>query len=163
MSKKNQQPYFAIKIADKGRSDGQWRMTSGEFLGTKNDKLGEEGFLLPPELRDAVSKEDILKNKASIIRDIVELFNKLAEEGIVVNKTNFIERLQGSFESDDLDKILMDNTDIDYDALDELTIYKFKDGGEVRGVGSLNHIARNMFKQPRGVVTLSSVARNMFI
>ena len=163
MSKKNQQPYFAIKIADKGRSDGQWRMTSADFLGTKNAKLGEENFLLPPELRDAVSEEDILKNKASIVRDIVELFNKLAEEGIVINKTNFIERLQGSFESDDLVKILRKNQDLDYEALDELNMYKFKDGGEVRGLGALNHIARNMFKQPQGVVTLSSVARNMFI
>ena len=42
-------------------------------------------------------------------------------------------------------------------------LYKFKDGGEVRGVGALSDIARNMFKQPQGVVTLSSVARNMFI
>ena len=40
---------------------------------------------------------------------------------------------------------------------------KFKEGGEVSGVGTLNDTARNMFKQPRGVVTLSSVARNMFI
>ena len=43
------------------------------------------------------------------------------------------------------------------------SVTAFASGGEVRGVGSLNHIARNMFKQPRGVVTLSSVARNMFI
>ena len=40
---------------------------------------------------------------------------------------------------------------------------KFKEGGEVSGVGTLNDTARNMFKQPQGVVTLSSVARNMFI
>ena len=134
-------------------------MDSGEFLGVENNRVGDNRFTFPPELR----KENQRDSQASVLRDIVELFNHLAEKGIVVARDNFETRVKNSFEEEDLIEIFDKYKDIDFDAADELTIYKFKDGGEVRGVGALSYIARNMFKQPQGVVTLSSVARNMFI
>jgi hypothetical protein len=158
-SKKNLEPYFAIKISKSGRSDGKWKMDSGEFLGVENNRVGDNRFTFPPELR----KENQRDSQASVLRDIVELFNHLAEKGIVVARDNFETRVKNSFEEEDLIEIFDKYKDIDFDAADELTMYKFKDGGEVRGVGALSYIARNMFKQPQGVVTLSSVARNMFI
>ena len=159
MSKDNLEPYFAIKISKSGRSDGKWKMDSGEFLGTKNNRIGDNNFIFPPELR----KQNQRDSQASVMRDTVELFNHLAEKGIVVSRGNFETRIENSFDQEALEEIFAKYPDINFDSADELTMYKFKDGGEVRGVGSLNHIARNMFKQPQGVVTLSSVARNMFI
>lgn len=156
-SKQNKEPYFAIKLTKD--NDGTWRTDSGSFLGFQNKGLGSSEFVFPPELRDLPSVD---KN-AEMIRDIIQGLNNFTEKGNALSRANILGEIEKKFSGDDMFSIYQKYPELNPNTESSKRLYKFKDGGEVRGVGSLNHIARNMFKQPRGVVTLSSVARNMFI
>jgi len=156
-SKQNKEPYFAIKLTKDG--NGVWRTGDGSFLGYRNMGLGESGFLFPPELRDLPS----IDKNAEMIRDIIQGLNNFKEKGNRLDIKNIVDQIHLNFPGDDVFSIYKKYPELNPNTESSKRLYKFKDGGEVRGVGSLSDIARNMFKQPQGVVTLSSVARNMFI
>lgn len=131
-------------------------------------------------LENKYDKGDLKTNYVVDTQNMIEVANKYFDNAIKNAQTvdqlkKNLTLIKQNFFTDkqDLNKDLIKYYEDNFDFLKKFIkaqenystndITAFASGGEVRGVGALSNIARNMFKQPRGVVTLSSVARNMFI
>ena len=151
-------PLFAVFINKVKGDDKTWNIKSiGYFKGKFNHDLKDKNFVFSD------NSLPIEENQKNMVKNLVNLETNLREQGIEID--NFGNLLYQSLGPDLITKykkLLPDRPPYAYTGSGK-NISFYKDGGEVRGLGSLNHIARNMFKQPQGVVTLSSVARNMFI
>jgi hypothetical protein len=151
-------PLFSVFIDKFKGDDKTWNIKSiGYFKGKFNHDLKDKKFVFSD------NSLPIEENQKNMVKNLVNLETRLREQGIEID--NFGKRLYESLGSDLITKykkLLPDRPPYAYSGSGK-NVNFYKDGGEVRGVGSLSDIARNMFKQPRGVVTLSSVARNMFI
>jgi hypothetical protein len=151
-------PLFSVFIDKVKGDDKTWNIQSiGYFKGKFNHDLKDKKFVFSD------NNLPIEENQKNMVKNLVNLETNLRKQGIEID--NFGERLYESLGPDLITKykkLLPDRPPYAYTGSGK-NISFYKDGGEVRGVGALSDIARNMFKQPQGVVTLSSVARNMFI